>query len=82
MRTLKRTSASNRDRWLAELAEAIDEAAQLAWRLGYIEGDSGESRDLFDRLGALRAELETIRSGRTMFPTKADPMWVRLSPSS
>lgn len=82
MCALKRTRASNRDRWLAEIAEAIDEAAHLAWRLGYIEGDSAESRDLFNRLGALRAELETIRSVRTMVPTKADPMWVRLSPSS
>lgn len=57
----KRSAASPRDKLLTELGEAIDKATQLAWRLGFGEGGSTDARQLFNRLGALRAELETLR---------------------
>lgn len=77
----KRTAAVNRENWLAELAEAIDEAAQLAWRLGYVEGDSADARQLFTRLGNLRGELETIRgNGWMSVSAKISPFWSNLLP--
>jgi hypothetical protein len=55
--------ASQRARWLAELAETIEQAQKLAWRLGVAEGDSDEARDLHARLGTVRAEVDSLRSG-------------------
>jgi hypothetical protein len=46
--------------WLAELETAIDEAQELAWRLGFTEGVS-EARQLYGRLQALRSEMEGLR---------------------
>jgi hypothetical protein len=75
----KRPVALARAQWLAELAEAIDQAEQLAWRLGFAEGDSAEARALHIRLGTLRAEIETLRgAGRTAVQTEIDPLWTRL----
>jgi hypothetical protein len=79
MRPSEQISFGSRDDWLAELAEAIDDAAQLAWRLGYIEGDSADARSLFDRLGSLRAELTTFRRrGLESTPAQTGPFWNRL----
>jgi hypothetical protein len=55
--------ALERARWLTELADAVDQAQKLAWRLGVAEGDSEEARALYARLEAVRAELDSLRFG-------------------
>jgi hypothetical protein len=54
-------SPPERARWLAELAKAIDEAQKVAWRLGVLEGDDPEAKDLYERLEAARVEVEALR---------------------
>ena len=55
--------ALERARWLAELAQAIAQAQKLAWRLGVAEGDNEEARELYARLEAVRAEVDSLRFG-------------------
>ena len=52
-----------RARWLAELTEAIAEAQRLAWRLGVLEGDSEDARELYARLEGLASEVQSLRFG-------------------
>ena len=55
--------ALERARWLTELADAVDQAQKLAWRLGVADGDSEEARTLYARLEAVRAEVNSLRFG-------------------
>ena len=55
--------ALERARWLTELADAIDQAQKLSWRLGVAEGDSEEARMLYARLEVVRAEVDSLRFG-------------------
>ena len=67
----KEVSAVERALWLASLAEAIEEAQQLASRLGVVEGQS-EAVDLYVRLEIARAEVESLRERRPA-PASAVP---------
>lgn len=58
------TSAASRARWLAALAAAIESAQQLAWQLGTSDRPSAEARELYSRLEAARAEVESLRGRR------------------
>lgn len=70
--------ALERARWLAELAQAIAQAQKLAWSLGVVEGDNGEARELYARLEALRAEVDSLRFGDWVdVRTEIDPKWVQ-----
>jgi hypothetical protein len=60
---MERTASALRAQRLAELAEAIESAQSLAWRLGAQDRTSAEARKLYGRLEAARLELESIRSG-------------------
>jgi hypothetical protein len=75
-----RSATTERIFWLAELAEAINKAEHLAWRLGYAEGENADARALYTRLGALRTELDTLRNGWDAVPTELDPFWTSLFP--
>ena len=55
--------SAERARWLAELAEAIEDAKRVAWRLGFGEGNDSEARELYAQLEAARAEVEALRRG-------------------
>ena len=73
---------SNRARWLGDLAAAIDEAQDLAWRLGYVEGDSAEARELYRRLEEARRELDSLqRGGWGRLPYEFSRIWTGLSSS-
>ena len=67
-------SATERARWLAELASAIDEAQILLWRVGVAEGDNADARELYGRLEAARGEIECLRGIREDF----HPNWTKL----
>jgi hypothetical protein len=72
-------SSADRARWLAELAEAIDQAQRVAWALGIAEGDDTEARELYGRLESARAEVESLRHGRwSPRPTEFDREWTKL----
>ena len=69
--------ASERARWLAELALAIARAQKLAWRLGVAEGDNEEARELYARLEAVRTEVESLRfDGWVDVRREVDPGWL------
>jgi hypothetical protein len=53
--------AALRAEWFVQLAQAIDSAQRVAWRLGSRESTSSEARDLYGRLEAVRIELDTLR---------------------
>jgi hypothetical protein len=67
-----------RARWLAELGQAIAQAQKLAWRLGVVEGDVEEARELYARLEAVRAELESLRTtGWVGVRQEVDSSWLK-----
>jgi hypothetical protein len=73
------TSASERARWLAELALALEEAQKVAWRLGVSEGDSAEAKELYGRIEAARAEVDTLRlNGFRRIREETEPDWTSL----
>lgn len=76
-RARNQAAASERARWLDELAHAIGQAQWLTWRLGVLEGDSDEARALYARLEAARSEVESLRFGDWLDVRKEiDPKWL------
>ena len=60
-------AAARRARWLAELAEALEEARRLVKQLGAAQGQL-ESVELYARIEAIRLEIEAMRLGRRYVP--------------
>ena len=74
------TSATERARWLAELASALDEAQKVAWRLGVSEGDSAEAKDLYGRIETTRAEVDRLRlNGFRRIREESAPDWTGIA---
>ena len=78
MRVPTGITLADRARWLAELAVAVDEAQVLLWRIGVLEGDNGDAKDLYSRLEAARAEIECLRGLREVTHERFDPDWMKL----
>lgn len=75
----RRRTAAPRARSLAELAQAVDQAQRLAWSLRASEASSTEAKQLYDRLEAVRTEVEAMRRGHRSIPRRdIDPMWTSL----
>ena len=74
--------ALQRVRWLAELANALGQAQELACRLPVAQGAGEEEKDLYARLDAVRAEVDALRFGDWVDPRKEmEPAWLeRLLP--
>lgn len=74
-------TAADRANWLAELADAIDQAQKLAWRLGVSEGNHPDAKGLYGQLEEVRVEVDWLRRG---FSPKEylepDPIWTKLLP--
>lgn len=68
MDSSKQRAAAARAAWLADLARAIDEAQQLAWRVGVVEGRSTEALELYMQLESARVEVEALRGGSRSAP--------------
>lgn len=74
-----RMGGAERARWLAELAQAVDEAQQLAWSLGASKANAAEVEGLYRRLEAVRIEIEALRRGRLpVREADTDPIWTSL----
>lgn len=68
-------SAALRARWLAELAEALEEARLLVKQLGGMQGRV-EAAELLARIQAIGLEVEAIRlAARTAAAMRSDPEW-------
>ena len=56
-------SAARRARWLGELAQALDQANRLLFRLREVDQSSGEASSLHARILSLRAEINALQRG-------------------
>ena len=80
-KSVDRSNAVERSRWLAELAEAVDEAQRLARKMGVSEGDCASAKKLFERLETVRIEIEALRRGSwDRRSIETDPSWINLFP--
>lgn len=71
----ERTAAVEHSRWLAELAEAIDQAQRLARTLSATGSNSAEAKELFRRLESVRIEVDALRRGGWVTrSTEIDPL--------
>ena len=74
-------TATERARWLAELAIAVEQAQKLAWRLGVSEGDDPDAQSLYAQLEMVRGEVESLRRGGWAGEhQELDPFWMKLLP--
>ena len=81
MRVPHEQSAAERSRWLAELAEALEQAQKLTWRLGAAGGRKAAAMKLYGQLEAVRVEVQSLRLRRTAIPAaKIDRKWTDLIP--
>ena len=81
MRRDRTDEAAARARWLAELAEALFQAQDMAWRYGQASEHSAEAMDLYARLEAVRGEVRALQ----LRPVPSDdeehqPKWISQSP--
>ena len=78
-RPSERTAAVERGQWLADLAQAVDQAQRLARTLIVLKGNCAESEALYGRLERVRIEVEDLRRGVwRAHPMKIDPLWISL----
>lgn len=77
------TAAAERARWLAQLAQAVEQAQRLAWSLSVSQQSTAEVEELSRSLEAVRIEIEALRRGRPGIPQREiDPFWSGLLPWS
>jgi len=75
-------SAAARARWLAEIAETLEEARQVIKELGAATGGI-EMVHLYDRIDALALDVELVRRMRSTRPTgHLHPEWTNNIPWS
>lgn len=70
-------TAAQRARWLAELSHALEEAQRLIWRLSEEGVSAADTLDLAARLETARAEVRSLRLGRTtQESSELNPKWI------
>lgn len=69
-------SAAQRARWLADLADALDEARRLMKRLGAAEGRI-EAVELYARIEAVRLEVQAMRIRKSGGPRNFGSEWTK-----
>ena len=74
-------SAAERARWLAELAQVLQEAQELVSELAVARGRKSEALDVCARLEAARAQVQSLRRSRMgESPEQVDPIWTEHLP--
>jgi len=63
-------SAAERARWLAELANVLEQAQELVSQLAVADGRRRDALDVSARLEAARAEVQLLRRARISDPPK------------
>lgn len=72
----KEGAATQRARWLAELTHALEEAQMLVWTICAQDGANLDALELGARLEAVRAEVRSLRVGRSESPEpNFSPEW-------
>jgi hypothetical protein len=67
---------------LAELANALEEAQQLAWHLSMGSERAAEALDLYGQLEAARVEVQSLRLRRANgIRSDSGPDWIHLGGS-
>jgi hypothetical protein len=80
-RGLIETSATERARWLTEVAEALEQAQKLAWHMGLLEHKRIAAMELYGRLEAARLEVQALRFGQFAAAQREyGPEWSELTP--
>ena len=69
-RTLART------RWLSELAETLELAGNIALQLGEVRRDGDQAATLSRQIGALLAEVDSLRRAKPAAPIDPHPDWM------
>jgi len=70
-----------RSRRLAELAEALEQAQRLTWRLGATDSRSVAAMELYARLEAVRVEVQSLQLRRFAEPRpEYDRAWTDFIP--
>ena len=70
-----------RARWLAELAQALDEAQEVVKSFASAGGSYAETLDVSARLEAARAEVQSLRRSRMGNTLEEfDPKWIQHIP--
>ena len=76
-------SAAERARWLAELSEALEQAERLIWSMSDRPGTTPELKELYGRVDAARAEIQSLRFKRSAGPRpNVQPFWTEFAPWS
>ena len=74
-------AAVDRAKWLAELADALEEAQKLTWRIGSTDGERSEAMELYGRLESARAEARSLQfGGFKAAQPQQNPNWTELLP--
>jgi hypothetical protein len=71
--------AADRARWLAEVADALEQAHRLLFEL-HLENDAAsDALDLYVRIEGARLQVQALRSSRSITPrARPDPNWTNL----
>ena len=73
-------SAAERARWLAELADALEQAERLLWSLSDLPTIDPNVRELYGSLDAARAEVQALRSKRALaLQRNVQPLWIEFA---
>jgi hypothetical protein len=73
--------AADRARWLAELADALDQAQRILFELELPGSSAADALELCTRIEAARFEVQSLRLSRsTAARRKAGPDWTNLLP--
>lgn len=73
--------AAGRARWLADVAEALDEAHRILFELKLPEERAAEALDLYVRIEGARIEVQSLRLSRSNGSrTEPRPEWTNLIP--
>jgi hypothetical protein len=73
--------AVGKARWLAELAQALDEAHRLLFELRLPDEAAAEALDLYVRIEAARLEVQSMRLSRSIAPRiEPGPEWTNFIP--
>jgi acyl-CoA reductase-like NAD-dependent aldehyde dehydrogenase len=60
--------ATERARWLAEVARALNDARDIVARLDCVEANRAEAVELYLRIEAARLEVQALRLSRSLQP--------------
>jgi hypothetical protein len=74
-------TAVDRARWLVELADALEQAQRLTWRMGLSGGGNADAMELYGRLEAARVEAQSLQlGGFKAASSQYSPAWIELLP--